>query len=645
MINIETIKNKIIKIIDLIIKYRYLIAFIIFVILVVCKINFSSVDMWGNYVQGDSGVIYGAPRSIRSDEWLVQTPYSIAQTEAKGYYEIYNQHIGQGTNMILGEAPAFDLITLPRILQWGYLLFGAEYGFSWYWALKTIMLFMVSFELSRILSKKDRLLSITGAVWITFMASFMWWFSTAIVDAYIYGFAIVVLFYYYMENLNYTLKRKILIALGIALAIPAFTYVLYPAIQVPYALIMVVFVINGFAVHWKEVKKQDFILIGVTILVSALFILRFVLISWNDILIMMGTVYPGSRFETGGGIWVEDITKGFLNILLPYSDILQNPSEASWAYFPAIAIIITIIFNLNNIKQKIKNKENWLLIGLVLVFALLGTYIFVGLPKVLARITFLYFSPAKRVQVVYGLLGIMISIAIMKKMASKEKKMYNLLQRIAIAIIVTILACIVIKNSSFWNANIITTKKMLFILALEFLLTYLFVSANKKAFCIYIIVISIITGATVNPIVRGIGILTKTEFSNVIQKEVEKDYDSLWIASTNIYAQYLIANGANTLNGVNRYPNFKWLEKVDPEKKFAEVYNRYAHISIELGDEINFELEALDSYKATLTYNALKELGVKYYFTNSKPETKIIEKFHLEEIYNNSIEHHLYIVK
>ena len=115
-----------------------------------------------------------------------------------------------------------------------------------------------------------------------------------------------------------------------ALAIPAFAFALYPAIQIPFALIMAVFIIGGFVKHWKELKKQDFIIMGTTILVALLLIARFIIISWNDIMLMTSTVYPGARFETGGDVGIiTTFAQAFLSIFTPYVDLLKNPCESA----------------------------------------------------------------------------------------------------------------------------------------------------------------------------------------------------------------------------------------------------------------------------------------------------------------------------
>ena len=634
---LNCVKEISIKIIDFCLKYRYLIALIVFITLVACKINFSSVDSWQTYIFGGDkvdGVIFGQYRTIRSDEWAIQTPYAISQAQADGYYNLHNENIGEGANMILGEAPVFDITILARPLLWGYMLFGAEYGFSWYWSLKVIMIFMVSLELAIMLSKKDRALSIAGAIWLALTPGLMWWLSTAIADSYIFGFTIVILFNYYINNLDWKLRKKILIAIAMALAIPAFAFALYPAIQIPFALIMAVFIIGGFVKHWKELKKQDFIIMGTTILVALLLIARFIIISWNDIMLMTSTVYPGARFETGGDVGIiTTFAQAFLSIFTPYVDLLKNPCESAFAIFPLIGLAIIIIYNIKNIKQNIKKVDTWILIALVLLFALFAIYVFIGLPKILSGATLLYLSPAKRTKVVLGILGIMLCIIFLKKMSDKKAQIFKWWQAGIISAIVVAIIYLILRASEYYHTQTLTYARYLIIFAIAFFMTYSFIRVHKKTFCVIIIAVSIMAGATINPIVRGIDVLNKTELATQIQKVVEQDKGAKWIALNNVYAQYLMANGAKTLNGVNRYPNYKMIDVLDPNKEYEEIWNRYAHIIIDLGYETKFELAAKEVYILTLTYEDIKKLDIKYLYVHIKLEEKIIKDFKLEEVF------------
>lgn len=91
-----------------------------------------------------------------------------------------------------------------------------------------------------------------------------------------------------------------------------------------------------------------------------------------------------------------------------------------------------------------------------------------------------------------------------------------------------------------------------------FTITYLLITGNKDAFCYSMLIISIIAGATVNPIAIGLSPIKETKISNAIQEIKKEDEQALWIGNTNITGQYLIANGVKCLNGVNEYPNFNF---------------------------------------------------------------------------------------
>ena len=54
-----------------------------------------------------------------------------------------------------------------------------------------------------------------------------------------------------------------------------------------------------------------------------------------------------------------------------------------------------------------------------------------------------------------------------------------------------------------------------------------------------------------------------------------------------------------------------------------------------MSDTTKFELVGQDSYVAYLTYEDLKNLNVKYYFSYSKMEDNVVQKFKLETIFSN----------
>lgn len=632
--------SKIKKILEYVLRYRYIIALIMFFVLVIGKFNFSSLDMWCAYLNESpeyESVIIGKERAIRSDEWLVQSPIFLAQTKSKDGPQIYNEnYAGGNSNALITSAPAWDITNFCKPINWGFLLFGTEYGFSWYWVLKFIMLIMVSLELAMKLTKKDTLLSITGALLLGLAPAMMWWFSTAVVEAYIYGTAVIVLFSYYMNNLNWNVWKKILIAIGLLMFIPGFAFALYPAFQVPFAFFMAICMLNDFISNRKRLKKQDYIIMAVTIVGIIGMLIYFIKTAWPDIVTMMSTVYPGSRFVVGGNYNINLFISYFTNIFLPYTHQSVNQSELSTYIYPFTALIIMIIATFATGKKeeiRKKVKEDGLFIALIGLMIFLLIWLFIGFDEIIAKITFMYFSPVERTQVILGIVATLVMLMLLKKNSTEKNKIFTKMQSIIISIIVIVISYVLIQNSN--NKEFFNLLKLEILLTMIFVMTYFYLRVNKKAFCYIMCIIAIVAGAIVNPISRGINVLYETEISNQINQIHEQDKEALWIGKYNWSGQYLLANGVKVLNGVHTYPNFDWLKTVDPEGIYEEVYNRYAHIIIILGNETKFELKTPDSYEVTLTYQNLKDLGVKYYFTAGKETEEIEDNFKLEMTYEN----------
>ena len=95
-------------------------------------------------------------------------------------------------------------------------------------------------------------------------------------------------------------------------------------------------------------------------------------------------------------------------------------------------------------------------------------------------------------------------------------------------------------------------------------------------------------------------------------------------------------NGAKTINSTNLYPNLKLWIKIDKNGKYENVYNRYAHIGIILAEKTEFRLLTTDSYEVDLTYQNLKDLGIKYYLTDVEYSESEKNQFHLTVKYENT---------
>lgn len=627
--------NKLKKIVDFIMKYRYTISIVFLIILVSLNVNFSSIEIWNLYLNENesNNVIYGNARKIRSDEWLTQSSFMIGQALNKDGYKAYSENIGQGNgNMLMISAPVSDIVEIARPLLWGFHFLNVEHGFSFYWVLKVIALIMVSIEIVKKLTNGNNLLSLSGGLILAFAPPMMWWLSTAVVDGYIYGMATIILVSYYMNNLNWEIWKKVLLAMGIMICLPGFVFMLYPAFQVPFGFFMIIVMLHDLIKNRKKLKKIDYILIGATIVISLGLVLRFIAISWNAIQLMMNTVYPGKRTEVGGTFTTDNLIANLLNIFFPSTNKIENTCEPSMHIYPFTGLIIIIIAFLKDFSVE-KNKERFgIIIPIIALYIIYLIWEYIGFPESIAKLSLLSFSPANRIHVITGILGTLLTIMMLQKISVNKK--FTKIQGIAISLCIVVASYVLIKQSTyavFLNSFI----EYEIVFTIIFTITYFFIMGKKKEWVFTMCIIAIISGATVNPISIGIAPITKTEIAENIRKIAEEDKNALWMADSNITGQYLIANNVKCLNGVNTYPNFKWLNLVDPDNLYNEVYNRFAHIGIKLGEKTEFQLIAQDAYNATLTYKNIKDINAKYYFTLSKISDDVMKEFNLKEIYSN----------
>ena len=637
--------EKLDEILNFIVKHRYKIAIIVFIILVGCKVHFSSLGVWNAYIrEGNALTIFGESRGIRSDEWLVTTPFILSQEHDR--FNVVNENLNIGNNdMNLFHAPVLDATIGVKIYHWGYFLLGNEIGFSWSWVLRVIVMFMIYFEFGMMLTKKDKWLSLVFAVWLSFSPAVVWW---SILDTISFAMAIIVLFNAYVSNKDLSISKKILIAYAMIVAIYWFAYQLYPAWQVPLVYLILVFIIIDFIKYRKNLQKKDYIIMSITILLTIAVLGFFIITSWDGISDIMSNIYPGGREETGGDYDFSRLTNYYTNFFTPYSYEYPNPCEISAFIYPSLAVIAVSIYLIikaiknKKIKENLKNKDNWYIYGVAIVIMIFLAWMLFVWPNLLRKITLLYFSPTKRTETIFQFACVILTMLVAKKIFDKKEKIIHPVIALIISLIISILTYFLAQKSLY--AETFTTFKLSVLIPIIFLMNYTFLSSNRQAFGFVMIIISFLAGAYVNPVTIGIDSITNTEIAQKAVNIANENPEGIWIGGSQINAQYLVANGIKVLNGINEYPNYDWIDIVDPNHEYEEVWNRYAHILIILDDKTYFELLTTDVYSLHITYQDLKEMNVEYYYTNEKASEEKKKKYSLDELYGNDYTGH-YIYK
>ncbi len=595
---------------------RYFIGAFVLIILVLGKYNGSSSEIWNNSIQPnnllDGSIILGKERPIRSDEWLVSTPMALTQSTKLVNFSKNNVILGAKDNNVTLypnlASKDVSILAIPGSI--GYLFLDVERAYSLSWYLPYFILFFSSFELFMILINKNKLLSLLGAVMITLSPVVQWWQSASIIA---YGNLAIVLFYYGLKSSSW--KKKLIWSL--LLGYSGFLYIMcmYPAWQIPYGYCYLILVIWVLVKCKENLKIKDLLYLIPIFFVIGL--LMFLIFRNNlDVLeIVNNTVYPGERFSSGGGEWRLLFTY-LAQMYFPYKEV-GNPCELSQyiSLFP-----VPLIYG---IYLMIKNKKKDLFIILAsIITILLFIWICFPLPRIFSRITLIYMSTTERAQVAVGFLSIIEFIYIIANYSNNIKNLKKILISFAISFIVTFIS-IKISNNVFEDivAGYVNLYTSVISLIIFMVIIALFLINNKKTNYILVtllFLISIISGTVVSPINKGLKVYYNKPVSKEIRKIANENENAVFIAVNSgiTLPNYIATNGVKVVNTVNQVPNLDLYYKLDPLKKYADVYNRYEHVAVNLTDQdTNFVLVQDDYITINLNYADVCKTKADYIIT------------------------------
>lgn len=618
------------KLYDFVYERRFWLICGIFSIMVACNLNYSSMDVIDGYVQtGEysqySDPVIGTPRDIRSDEWMVTLPRYMS-TDFSGYGKMNNIVRGTETTNMSASGLYLSYSALAHPADWGFYLFGSEYGLAWNWNFKIWFGLLAVFELCMILTGQKRLPSLFGAVLIWFSQYVMWWSVTMYIFT---GAAAIVFAYYLLKETNR--KKKILYGVGFGIFFSNFVVDFYPAWQVPAGFL---FLALALAIVIKERKSwlsfclKDWGICIASILFS-LSIIGVYLYNYQEYMTaIMNTVYPGTRANFGGYDATFKLLHSFSSILSPVLSF-GNPAEMGCLYMvyplgPVLAVITLI-------RKKGKSLLLWFLSAPTL---LLYVYCSVGLPEKLATLTMLSYSMPERAVDVLGLAFALMLVIGLGELEEKKLPIW-------IGIPVALLCVWPTTKYELSNTSEPLGRPYVYVLTgITVLVLALMISriTNWLKYSSYTAAVIAVMGAglSVNPIMCGTDAYTSKPLYREVVQLAKSNPEAKWIAIDNIaLGNYLIACGAPTYNSVNYVPNLQLWEILDPDGIYNEVYNRYAHMVVSLTTEETWvELEQQDYMHLYLSVEDLDKIEISYICGSTVIDNP--QQYGLEEIYHEA---------
>lgn len=614
---------------------RWLIGFLLLLFLTANRYHGDSITYYNETIQpeaweDDASVpVFGKTRAIRSDEYIVDTPSTLAAGYGEHPYGMYNEVMRGARTSNIAAGVYVGYVTLAKApWELSYRILPREYAFSFCWYAKIILGFLMSIELFLLITKGNRMLSVTGAFLIVFSSFYLWWrFSIHLISAP----GTVVCVHYFLNHDRFW--KKLLFGMGTALCFGNFILNLYPAWQVPLGYVFLAIGIWCLHENWEKVKrlrlKEWMIIAGAVVLVVS-FVVSYFYVASEYVEVINSTVYPGKRVNAGG----FKLHKLFYYAQAPfyaYQDV-GNASEAGVYFnlFPIPTIMAAYCF----IKDK---KKDWLTGGLLLVQIPMLIYVTVGFPEIVAKILLFSHSTPKRLVDVVGLMQVYFIVIILSRYKDTVK-----FPKIAAGIMGIVTAALSIWISSYNYPDYLSfVQKAVMFVIIAAASVCLMVSLGKKVYMIFLaglIAVSLFTGIYVRPVIKGFDAIYSKPVAKEIQRIIADDRETKWITQGVVgLSAYTVACGAPTINSCNIYPNLKLWESLDPDKRYSKIYNRYAHVDVEFTNQkTSFELVWGDHIKVNLSYKDIEKTGATYLLCQGEIEPENNKYVEFDRVYGEN---------
>ena len=608
-------------------RRRWILALGVFVLFVACGINFSNVGAYDNIVQMGQGddlcaPLFGIARGIRSDEWLVNLPFTVS-TKYAGYGE-WNELLRGTVNYNL---PATGLYlcyaALNDPLSLGYFFLGTELGVSFYWCAAMLLSVMLSMEIAYIVSKRNRTAALLGVALLALSPFNLWWSICALLTGFL---GVLVCTYYCFSARRFS--ARVLCMLGVAASGAYFICQLYPAWQVPmcYVLLslMAWIVVDRFE-GVKRFRVRDWLCAAAAFLLMASIVLSYLSGIQPYTEAIMTTVYPGERFETGG----YSLGKNFAflqGLQMPFRDIVTdgtNNSEAGTFFslypLPTLFAISVLIRQLAARRRDKTERVDLFNLFLLIPTVFLTVYCTVGFPRWLAKYTLMSYTMGVRAVDMLALIDVLLLL----RHATRSDR-YKLPVWLSGALTAAVIANSIVQSSRACPGYLTVLYTVLasgLALALGIACFTHLNSDVRRRMLRTVALLLLAVGLAVTPINSGIRALTEKPVAKEIQAIAAADPKAKWIGYRSIIAgQYAVANGARCITSTNYIPNLELWSRLDPDGAYNEIYNRYAHVTMEFAEETSFSLIGADHMRVCIAYAEIIKTEARYVLSETAIE-------------------------
>jgi len=594
------------------------------------KINGSSSSIWRFYADGrlpDHDLLVGSAKDVRSDEWMVQTPWMLSQAANEPPFSTSNPNVCDQATVLLVNLPIRHWTTIFRPQFWSFFVLDFEHAFAWYWNLKWYAFIVGAFLFFRSISRGSVLATLSGTL-LTFFAPYVqWWYSTGAALPETLGMTFVGLWAFRCLLRAKSSFAIVSAATLLLVSIENFIFCCYPRFQIPllyFAALVALWLCwsHGFRCRHQLIRWTCLAGVLAAVILCGFFWLQEVA---QTLRMTAQLAYPGRVFSVGGDFswtrfFVPYLQFGMTEFRYPVG--LTNACNAAGfiLLLPFIAILLVRVS---------RGRRDFLVISMLVFIGAIGYFMMVGIPSAIAKYSGWSLVYSTRGMLPVGIASIACLVRLLAWPSGRRPVAPWLAVLMTVLLAIGLWFCLFVVNKRYEgfasNPAVVAT-------AAYFSATAVLFFCKSRFIAMGLLLAPIVTStALVNPIERGLPGFYRSDTFHWLQSLMAKDRTARWLVSgtdsRSGYLPYLIrAAGGDVLGGIRNNPDMRVLGVLDPAKKYFDVWNRFAIISYERSknDQIGMTLTSGVSYTVTLPFTPelLDRLGIRYVLDVDMPAQK-----------------------
>jgi hypothetical protein len=569
------------------------------------KISGSSTGLFDEFAADPStpdGILKQVPRPVRSDEWLVRTPWVLRQA-ATGFDGTVRGGVGRHDVGVLADLPVWNPLALLRPHQLAYFALPIDVAFALEWWLLHVVQF-AGMYLLLVVTIRRPWISAACAALITLSPASQWWTGSATFLA--PGYAALAAALVVIATREERRWARIALAAAAGWAGAAFAVVLYPPWQIPSALIVVTFTVAVIARDLGGRPERTQLLRLLAVVVGALTIAASCsaafAVGHRDAIGAIGsTVYPGDRAaERGGSVPPEQLLGGSLDSFAASkrsTDVNgRNQSENAVGVLLVIPVALATLAALA--AMHLRRRDHWPLIGMLGVGTVFGAWMLLDLPSWIGAPLLLDRVPPARLLLPITVVGALSLGLFIASPSAGERR----LRPAASIVIGTAFA-----GMQYWvvgsyvvGGESISGRSAGLLIALFSVGSALAISHLPAVGLSMLVALTAWQAVLINPLQIAVPELRDGRVRAVVDRVDESSPDgTAWLsfAPDPLLRAVLTASGVDTLAAVSPYPDRDAWTVLDDDGQHEEVWNRYAYVyftPLDPGFEPTFTLDQTD---------------------------------------------------